>query len=275
MQTLEHEHRLLARERETIAEAVAKLQSRELELRNREETFKKRLDERVEERLRGARREVDAVLDRLKARTGALAADADRRAARLIPTGATGAARSEARAALDAIGERLRTGAGSAETPGPAHAVQDRPAAVGDRVLVGGFGLEGVVKSIHDREAEIDVRGKRLRARVNELRVIGGAAPSAKAKVRVNVDLQPRQGSLTELNLIGCSVDEALSRTEKFLDDSLVSDVHSVRLIHGFGTGQLRRAIAQHLQALPFVASFSAAPPEQGGGGVTVVELKD
>jgi DNA mismatch repair protein MutS2 len=80
---------------------------------------------------------------------------------------------------------------------------------------------------------------------------------------------------LTELNLIGCSVDEALSRTEKFLDDSLVSDVHSVRLIHGFGTGQLRRAIAQHLQALPFVASFSAAPPEQGGGGVTVVELKD
>jgi DNA mismatch repair protein MutS2 len=275
MQTLEHEHRLLARERETIAEAVAKLQSRELELRNREETFKKRLDERVEDRLRGARREVDAVLDRLKARTGALAADADRRAARLIPTGATGAARSEARAALDAIGERLRTGAGSAETPGPAHAVEDRPAAVGDRVLVGGFGLEGVVKSIHDREAEIDVRGKRLRARVNELRVIGGAAPSAKAKVRVNVDLQPRQGSLTELNLIGCSVDEALSRTEKFLDDSLVSDVHSVRLIHGFGTGQLRRAIAQHLQALPFVASFSAAPPEQGGGGVTVVELKD
>jgi DNA mismatch repair protein MutS2 len=87
--------------------------------------------------------------------------------------------------------------------------------------------------------------------------------------------LAPRDGSLTELNLIGCSVDEALSRTEKFLDDSMISEMRSVRLIHGYGTGQLRRAIAGFLQTLPFVANFNAAPPEQGGGGVTVVELKE
>jgi DNA mismatch repair protein MutS2 len=80
---------------------------------------------------------------------------------------------------------------------------------------------------------------------------------------------------LTELNLIGCSVDEALSRTEKFLDDTLVSELPSVRLIHGYGSGQLRRAIAGYLQTLPFVANFSPAPPEQGGGGVTIVELKE
>jgi DNA mismatch repair protein MutS2 len=46
-------------------------------------------------------------------------------------------------------------------------------------------------------------------------------------------------------------------------------------VIHGYGTGQLRRAIASFLQSHPFVMTFAAAPPEQGGGGVTVVELKE
>ena len=279
VQMLDHERRLLARERETVTESASKLQAREHDLRNREETFKKRLDERIEERMRDARRQIDSVVDALKGRTGVLAADAERRAARLVPTGALGAARSDARAAVDAIGDRLRTGAG---VPGggqtaTAKATQDRPAVVGDRVLVGAFGLEGIVKALHDREAEVDVRGKRLRARVDELRVLaaGSDSGSQPARVRVNVELQPREGSLTELNLIGCTVDEALSRTEKFLDDTLVSELRSVRLIHGYGTGQLRRAIAGYLQTLPFVANFSPAPPEQGGGGVTVVELKE
>jgi DNA mismatch repair protein MutS2 len=93
--------------------------------------------------------------------------------------------------------------------------------------------------------------------------------------VRVTVDLQPRQGSLSDLNVIGCSVDEAISRAEKFLDETTVSDQRTVRLIHGHGTGQLRRALADFLKTHPLVARFEAAPPEQGGGGVTVVELKD
>jgi DNA mismatch repair protein MutS2 len=94
-------------------------------------------------------------------------------------------------------------------------------------------------------------------------------------KVRVNVDLQPRGGSLTELNVIGCNVDEAISRAERFLDEALLGELRSVRVIHGYGTGQLRRAIAEFLQTHPFVAHFTAAPPKQGGGGVTVIELKE
>ena len=275
VQTLEHERRLVARDRETLTESTTKLHTRELELRGREETFRKRLDERIEERLRDARRQIDSVVDQLKGRTGALAAGASQRAARLVPTGALGAARSEARAAVDAIGERLRSGS-EAVAAAPARVTQDRPAVVGDRVLVGPFAMEGVVKALHDRDAEVDVRGKRLRARLDDLTVLaGGSAGPQPPRVRVNVDLAPREGSLTELNLVGCSVDEALSRTEKFLDDSLLSEMRSVRLIHGYGTGQLRRAIAGFLQTLPFVANFNPAPPEQGGGGVTVVELKE
>ena len=205
-----------------------------------------------------------------------LAADASLRA-RLIPTGQTGQARTDARAAIDAIGERLRNG----EPLRPAQPVSVRadeqvaPPAVGDRVLVGPFGVEGIVKALHGREAEVDVRGKRLRARVDELRRIGGAAPVRPAPVRVNVDLQPREGSLTELNVIGCNVDEALARAERFLDEALMGELRSVRVIHGYGTGQLRRALAGFLQSHPMVANFTSAPAEQGGGGVTVVEFKD
>ena len=89
------------------------MQAREQELRNREETFRRRLDERIEDRLRDARREIDAVVDALKARHGRAwrrtpnAAPAPRL---VIPTGETGAARADARAAIDAIGQRLRAG---------------------------------------------------------------------------------------------------------------------------------------------------------------------
>src|SRR4029077_1034937 len=101
-----------------------------------------------------------------------------------------------------------------------------------------------------------------------------GGAPKP-AKVSVHVELQPREAAASDLNVIGCSVDEALSRAERFLDETLLSDQRVVRLIHGYGTGQLKRAIAGFLQQHPLVARFATAPPEQGGGGVTVVELKD
>ena len=124
---------------------------------------------------------------------------------------------------------------------------------------------------------DIDVRGKRLRARVDELRVVAPASAVAAqpSRVRVNVDLQPRESTSSELNVIGCSVDEALARVEKFLDDAVVSELRSVRVIHGYGTGQLRRAIGGFLESHPFVSRHAAAPPEQGGGGVTVVEFKE
>jgi DNA mismatch repair protein MutS2 len=140
-------------------------------------------------------------------------------------------------------------------------------------VIVGGLGLEAIVTAVHDGTADLDVRGKRMRASVRDLRLIGGQAPAA--KVNVNVELQPRADTTADLNVIGCTVDEALTRAERFLDESLLTDQRVIRLIHGYGTGQLKRALAGFLQQHPLVARFATAPPNQGGGGVTVVELKD
>jgi len=86
---------------------------------------------------------------------------------------------------------------------------------------------------------------------------------------------KPRDAMPADLNVIGCTVDEAIPKAERFLDESLLTDHRTVRLIHGYGTGQLKRALADFLQQHPLVVRFDAAPPNQGGGGVTVVELKD
>ena len=92
----------------------------------------------------------------------------------------------------------------------------------------------------------------------------------------MNVQLQPRgDGATADLNVIGCTVEEALARTERFLDETLLGDQRTIRVIHGYGTGQLRRAIAEYLKNHPLVANYQPAAPEKGGGGVTVVELKE
>ena len=112
-----------------------------------------------------------------------------------------------------------------------------------------------------------------MRASIRDLRIIAGA--QATANVRVNVELQPRDATASDLNVIGCTVDEAISRAERFLDESLLTDQRVIRFIHGYGTGQLKRALTGFLQKHPLVTRFATAPPDQGGGGVTVVELKD
>jgi len=280
MQGLDHERRLVARERQMVEETQARLQSREQDLRDREETFRKRLDQKLDERMRDAKREIDAVIDSLKKRASSIASDAERRAARLVPTGDIGSARADARGALENVERQLREGAGFGPPSLPAGttAGQPRPAALGDRVAVGPLGLEGIVQSIHDGHADVDVRGKRMRAKIEDLRVLvpaaAGGAP--KGQVRVNVAMAPRDGALSnEINVIGANSEEAVGRVERFLDDASVNDLKSLRIIHGYGTGALRRSIAEFLRVHPFVSNFGPAPDNQGGGGVTVVELKE
>src|SRR5262245_21531673 len=265
-QALDHERRLVARERQMIEETQAKLQGRDRELRDREETFRKRLDQKLDERLREARREIDTVVDALKAKTASMAG-------RLVPTGDIGSARSDARSALEAIAAKVTESERPTSLPSGA---SSRQAAIGDRVAVGPLGLEGIVQSIHDGHAEVDVRGKRMRARVDDLRVLVPASASQpKAQVRVHVDLAPRDAVTSEINVIGSNSEEAVGRVERFLDEAAVNDLKNLRIIHGYGTGALRRSIAEFLRAHPFVSTFGPAPDNQGGGGVTVVELKE
>jgi DNA mismatch repair protein MutS2 len=266
MRALEHDQRLATRERETLEAAEARMRQREDALKQREDTFRRRLNEELDSQVRQARREIDGVIADLKDKTTAIARDAARQT---VTTGDTGAVRSDARAAVDSVVKHIIEPV--EETSAPALEAGPAPV-VGDRVMLTGLGLEAVVTAVHDGSADLDVRGKRMRASIRDLRVIGGASAP---RVSVHVELQSREATPADLNVIGCSVDEALARAERFLDESLLTDQHVVRLIHGYGTGQLKRALAGFLQQHPLVARFATAPPEQGGGGVTVVELKD
>ena len=274
LRALEHERRLVKREREALGEADSRARVREDALRQREETFKLRLNEKLDERLRDARVEIDAIVADLKKQAAALAEQAARQTVALPSTGDTGRLRGDARAAVDALVDKYRKN----HTPPPvADTTPARAVAVGDRVMLGPLGLEGVVVNVHDREAEVEVRGKRFRAQMTELRLLGGApAKPEPPNVRVNVQLQPREGiSSSELLLVGNTVDQAIDRLEKFLDESLLSEQRTVRLIHGFGTGRLKEAVVDFLHKHPLVTNVRTASPQEGGGGVTIAELKD
>jgi DNA mismatch repair protein MutS2 len=274
---IEAERRSLAKERAAIVDTERALRSREESVREREDTYRRRLNAKLDDQLRESRREIDTIIEGLKAKTSELSEQAARRAAASINTGEAGSVRADARAALERVVGRLKTGTESRRAGSQPPSAPQGPIEPGTRVTVGGFGLEGIVIEIHGKQAEIDMKGKRLRAPLRDLRAIGGApqGESAPSRVKVNVDLQPREGLLSEVNVIGCTVDEAISRVEKFLDESTVSDINVIRIIHGHGTGQLRRGLAAFLKEHPLVAKFDLAPNNQGGGGVTVVELKD
>ena len=265
---LEDERRQVSEERRATAELERKLRGREESVREREAALRRRLEARLDDQLRDARREIDTVLESLKVRAADLR---QARRAGAATTADAGQLRTDARAAVDSIAERVARSASSPSAPAPA----PPPAEVtpGMRVVVGALGLEGVVLEPHGKQVDVEVRGKRMRVPLRDLQLVSAPAPTP--SVRVNVDLQPRESSLSELNVVGCTVDEAISRTEKFLDDSTVTDQQSLRIIHGHGTGQLRRAVSAFLREHPLVAHIQTAPPDQGGGGVTLVQLKD
>ena len=271
LRSLDHERRLVAREREALGESDTRMKAREQALREKEDRLRQRADEDIAARVRAARDDIDKVVDELRREVERLTAEASRRAlhGRPVSTGEAGAARTQAKTALEQVAGRVLDGAGEAP------AADGAAARVGDRVLLRGLGVEGRVLAVQAGEADVDVRGKRLRARASELQVVGGPAPAAPAKVNVNVMVSARDGATTEINVIGCSVDEALGRIDRFLDDLLLTDERQVRIIHGFGTGQLRRSIGEYLDRHPLVATHQPAPQERGGGGVTVAELKD
>jgi DNA mismatch repair protein MutS2 len=278
LRALEDARHALALDRRAVTESEDRLRAREESVRERERTFRRRLDARLDDQVRDARRRIDEIIEGLKAKAAAMTERASLRltsptgAARVagLNTGELGEARADARSLVDQVVGRART-----ELPGetPQAAAPETTIGPGTRVVVGTIGLEGEVIAMQGGQAEIDVRGKRLRAWIGDLRVIGGPPPTA--PVRVSVDLQPRTGSTSELNVVGLRVEEAIERIEKFIDQSVVSDERALRIVHGHGTGRLRRGLTSFLKDHPLVARLSQAPQEQGGSGVTVVELKE
>ena len=293
MRQLESERRELATLRRQLTAEREKLATRTRAVGAREDRARQRLSDGVTVQLRAVRAEMDEVVEGLRAKVAALekkaaARTGDRR--RGLSTGDTGTLRAETRVAVDEIVTRTL---GAAKLSGPpAEPIEDFPATadigtalseppqVGDRVRVRAIGVVGQVLALLDTRVELEVRGKRLSVPVNELCTPGEedrdrAASSQPGGGRVTVQAQTLDGLLPDLNVIGCTVDDARERVEKYLDRALLQEQRHIKIIHGHGTGQLRRSIADLLEHHPQVDTFALAPREQGGEGATLAELKD
>ena len=163
-------------------------------------------------------------------------------------------------------------------------AAAPRDLVAGDKVKLLSFGSVGVVDQIKDGYAEVRVKALRFREKLENLELVE-QQPAAKPQQGKLEKLRRSSGTevhlaeteqkvQSELNVIGQTTDEAVDAVDKFLDEASLASLAQVRIVHGHGTGALRRAIANLLGDHPHVARFVAAPPDQGGTGATLVELR-
>jgi DNA mismatch repair protein MutS2 len=156
---------------------------------------------------------------------------------------------------------------------------------VGDQVRVRSLGQPGeVVAAANARgEVEVQVGAMRMRVAASNLERLSKRKARAEAGAAAGVSTYPQLVTLpprdeantpeTQLDLRGWRVEDALSEVDSYLNDAAMTGMHSVRLLHGKGTGALRQAIRDELRHHPLVKSFESAPPREGGDGITVVTL--
>lgn len=158
---------------------------------------------------------------------------------------------------------------------------KERSVKVGDTVRSSTFESVGVIERIDGDTAELRSGSMRFKENILNLERVELDADrtlmervAEHASRSTEIRRKPSSEIRTELNLIGRKTDEAVEETDKFLDDAFLNSVHSVRIIHGHGTGALRKAISDLLRDHPHVERFASAPADQGGSGATLVDLR-
>lgn len=153
------------------------------------------------------------------------------------------------------------------------------PIALGSRVEHRTLGWQGVVESLDRSRAVVRAAGKRLRCPLSDLRGLAAGAPESAGGRRAGRGTTVRTAVAdtvaAEVNLIGRRVEAALEELDSYLDRALLTAHPQVRIIHGHGSGRLRRAVRDHLRDHPAVASLRAGRDEEGGDGATVAVLRE
>ncbi len=143
----------------------------------------------------------------------------------------------------------------------------------GDTVRVKSLGVSAQVSAILGDEADVQAGRARLRVKLSDLQRVASAARAA-LREDPYVAPSPREWLPMELDVRGLTADEGVARVRHYLDRAVRAGLPFVRLIHGKGTGALRRAIRDAIKGDPAVQSFEAGLDSEGGDGVTVVKLR-
>ena len=190
-------------------------------------------------------------------------------------------ARGEARAETDAATvahlaeSQADLGIPAAQTAKP---ISPSDLVPGTRVRVRGLPTPVTLRRFDGSSADVEAGPLRMKVALSDITAVVGEE-SAKRQVLpagVTVRAQPAQGPAGgEINVIGSTVEEATRRVDKFLDQAVLGGTSQVRIIHGHGTGALRRGLAEFLKTHPLVGSVRSEAEDRGGQAITIVELKD
>lgn len=149
----------------------------------------------------------------------------------------------------------------------------------GDSVKVLSMGLTGTVSTLPDNKGNLFVQCGIIRTQINvrDLALAEENTITTPTLQRTNTGKIKMSKSLsvsTEINLLGKTVDEAISALDKYLDDAYIAHLSSVRVVHGKGTGALRNAVHSHLKRLKYVKEYRLGEYGEGDAGVTIVTFK-
>ena len=168
----------------------------------------------------------------------------------------------------------------SLKTTAPAHkTLKPNQIRLGDSVKVVSMGLKGIVSSLPDKNGKLFVQCGIIRSQVSlsdlvllEEETVNTAKMQRSSSGRLK--MSKSYSVSTEINLLGKTVDEALSELDKYLDDAYLAHLPSVRIVHGKGTGALRKAVHNYLRKSKTVKSFRLGEFGEGDAGVTIAEFK-
>ena len=142
--------------------------------------------------------------------------------------------------------------------------------------------LTGTVVGTPNTKGEVTVAVGSLttKAKINNLEIITDykepeeSKPGKSSTGQGRIKMSKSASISPEINLLGCTVDEAVARLDKYLDDAYISKLSQVRIVHGKGTGALRAGITAYLKGIPYIRNFRLGEAGEGDAGVTIVEFK-
>ena len=268
LRQLEAERGRLLEESDALAKAQAALEKdrrimtdREAQLRQRQEKFREESQNKLARILDFADHESKRLLKDLKAKQKEAASNADRMA-------------NEARERLKTV-ESIAMQELAPMLPKRGTEGQ-KSISAGDHARHRGLGIDGVIVSIKGKNAQLETSaGRSLEAPLCELEPVGPNAapviPQAVGRTRVRVEYKEID---SELNLIGRASDDIEFEVHRFVETALAGGYRFIRIVHGHGTGRLKKAVRDILQGHPNIGAVEDAPLAQGGAGATLVTLR-
>ena len=278
--SLEEDRKQIEKAREEAEKSRAEADA----LRKRFEERQAKFDAQRERLLQKANEEAQSVLQEAKDYVDQTIRRVNKRAAGSGFSKELEADRTELRGRLNEVGSKLAAKPATPKKKAPA----PRQLRVGDGVRVLTLNLNGTVSTLPNAKGDLYVQMGILRSLVNikdielldEASVTGDGVSAATGKSKTprsntsSIKMSKSSYVSPEINLLGKTVDEALPELDNYLDDAYLAHLPQVRVVHGRGTGALRKGVHQHLRRLDYVKSFRLGEFGEGDTGVTLVEFK-